>query len=71
MVEDIETLTPGEDVVDHEEGKVKNPHGQGTLGSFRERHGSKGFRGSNYWNLRIKGGKENFKKFCLGYNYNV
>lgn len=54
--------------MDHEEGKVKKPHGQGTSGSFRERHERESFRGSSCWNLRIKGGKENFKTFCLGYD---
>lgn len=54
-----------------EEGKVKSLHRQGTWGSFRQRHGSKAFRGSSCWNLRIQGGKENFKKFGLGYDSNL
>ena len=65
-----EVLTSGGDVgeMDIEEGKVNNLHGQEAWGSFRERCGSKSFRGSSFWNRKIEGGKENLERFPWGYN---
>ena len=55
-----------------EEGKVQNPHEQGTWGKFRKRRGSEVFRGNSCQNLRnAKGWKDNFEKAHLGYDYNL
>lgn len=56
--------------VAHEERKVENPHGQGSWGKFRKRHGNEVFRGNSCRNLRnAKGFKDNFEKAHLGYDY--